>query len=305
MKISHAARARVTAGFLAAVLVTLACGATSPPTPSVDLASTKAALTFEAATTATPPVLPPALTLVPPAATLPAAIPLSFSGITLVIPNGLATGAQSETVPQSSGTDLPAWDIHPSYTHITLQDYPLQGTLLQPEIFIYPADEFGQLSAGAGQTINDLKDIVYSPELLPQDHLPFLPPLNATQVFYSNFQRLSFATGAGIRYLTQYDQAPLPINNHELIYTFQGLTQDGKTYVAAVLPVNAAFLSAQSDPASPLPPDGVPFDWNHFEGMPAYLEAVKQKLETSDPNAFTPTLPMLDDLIQSLRIVPP
>lgn len=43
--------------------------------------------------------------------------------------------------------------------------------------------------------------------------------------------------GGGIRYLTQFGQAAGLITNPELFYTFQGLTDDGAYYVAAVFPV--------------------------------------------------------------------
>ncbi|MEO8354588.1 MAG: hypothetical protein ABI621_01610 [Chloroflexota bacterium] len=41
-------------------------------------------------------------------------------------------------------------------------------------------------------------------------------------------QVINFQNGRGIRFLTQYAQYPAPINNHELFYHFQGLTNDGK-----------------------------------------------------------------------------
>jgi hypothetical protein len=291
------------------LLAGLACGQAASPPPNP--VGTKAAQTVEAAITSTPAALltqPPAIVTQPPATSVvvsPAnTVPPALNGVALVIPNGWAASAQSEIVPESSGLDLPAWDIHPSYTHITLQGYPLQGTFFQPEFFIYPTDQYGQMSAGAAQAINDLKSLLAAQGPLP-DHMPFLPPLNAAQVFYSNAARISFQNGSGIRYLSQYDQAPLPVNNHEMFYTFQGLTQDQRYYVSAILPINAPFLGPDSNPGSPLPGGGVPFDWNNFENMPAYLQAVKQKLESTDPSQFTPSLSDLDGMVQSLRVTLP
>ena len=45
---------------------------------------------------------------------------------------------------------------------------------------------------------------------------------------HSQVQYLDFKNGTGVRYLTQFDQGILPINNYELVYTYQGLTSDGK-----------------------------------------------------------------------------
>ena len=63
-----------------------------------------------------------------------------------------------------------------------------------------------------------------------------------TQVKY-----LDMKSGKGVRYLTQFNQGISPINNSELIYTFQGLTSDGKYYIAAVLPVTHPELPAGTD----------------------------------------------------------
>jgi hypothetical protein len=289
-------------GLSALLLGALACGQVRPTPVPPNAEGTHAAETMQAAVAGTPGTLltAPATTVVvvvPPVNTVPPAA----GGVSLVIPPGWAASAQTELVPSSNSLDLPAWEVHPAYTHVTIQGYPLQGKLFEPGIFIYPAAEFGQLSTGAAQSINDLKGILAAQGPLPE-HLPFLPPLNAAQVFYSNVARLPFQNGTGIRYLTQFDQAPLPVNNNELLYTFQGLTQDGRYYVAAILPVNAAFLSADTRLDTPLPTGGVPFDWNNFEAMPAYLEAVKQKLESTDPSQFTPSLAELDAMISSLTV---
>jgi hypothetical protein len=295
---------RILFGLGALLLAALACGQVGPTPVPPNTAGTHAAETMQAAITATPGTLitPPASPgiVVPPVNTVPPAL----GGVSLVIPNGWAASAQSELVPSSNSLDLPAWEVHPAYTHVTLQGYPLQGKFFEPGIFIYPADEFGQLSAEAAQSIIDLKALLAAQGPLPE-HMPFLPPLNAVQVFYSNAARLSFQNGSGIRYLTQYDQAPLPVNNNELFYTFQGLTQDGRYYVTAILPINADFLSSDANLDTSLPPGGVPFDWNNFENMPAYLQAVKQNLESTDPSQFTPTLPELDSLINSLTVTLP
>jgi hypothetical protein len=134
------------------------------------------------------------------------------------------------------------------------------------------------------------------------ENLPFLPTFNAGQVFHSNEQSLTFQNGTGIRFLTQYAQAPYPVNNESLFYTFQGLTNDGAYYVSAILPINAAFLSADGNPDTSLPVDGAPFDWENFENTTQHFELVKQKLNATDPNAFTPSLTNLDAMIQSMRI---
>lgn len=287
---------RISVVLFTLALMTFACTWATPTAPPSEASPTPA---VEAAT---PTAVPGNLSPVP--ATPENGIPVTSPGFSMVVPTGLATGAHTEDVPAFGGTDVPSWEIHPAYSQTTLQDYPLKGRFFEPQIFIFPAGEFAQMSDGAAQAITDLKAVLASPSATP-DHMPFLPNFNASQVFYSNSRVLQFQGGTGIRYLTQYDQGFMPINNQELFYTFQGLTQDEKYYVAAILPVNASFLSAEGSPNSPVPPDGIPFDWNNPESMAVYLESIKERLGSTDPNAFTPTLPTLDVLVQSLSVSSP
>lgn len=53
---------------------------------------------------------------------------------------------------------------------------------------------------------------------------------------------VSFRDGAGVRFLTQYASPDRPINNQEVFYAFQGLTDDGVTAVSAILPVSHTIL---------------------------------------------------------------
>ena len=129
---------------------------------------------------------------------------------------------------------------------------------------MYPVNEYIQVNPDVAAVIDKLKTIINSPGQPLPENLPFLPAFNAAQTFHSNEQPLTFQNGTGIRFLTQYGQAPYPVNNNSLFYTFQGLTNDGAYYVAAILPINAAFLSADGNPDTPLPADGVPFDWEQL-----------------------------------------
>ena len=170
-------------------------------------------------------------------------------------------------------------------------------------IYVYPVNEYLQVAPDMAELFDSLKAIIAGQPL--PENLPFLPAFNAAQMFHSNEQVLKFQSGEGIRFLTQYGQAPYPVNNNSLFYTFQGLTDDGAYYVAAVLPINATFLSADGNPDTPLPADGIPFDWENFENMDQHFELVKQKLNATAPSAFNPTLTALDVLIQSIRVTIP
>ena len=123
----------------------------------------------------------------------------------------------------------------------------------------------------------------------------------ANQDFHAQEKFLSFKNGTGIRFVTQFDQAPLPINNTSMFYTFQGLTNDGEYYVSVSLPVNLDSLPADDKPNSPTPPNGIPFDWDHIDKFPDYMTAIKGRLNQND-NVFTPSLKDLDALVESLLV---
>lgn len=125
--------------------------------------------------------------------------------------------------------------------------------------------------------------------------MPFLPLYNAQQVMHTHLQYLDFQNGQGLRYLTQYDQAFIPINNYELIYTYQGLTSDGKYYVAAVLPVHHPSLPEDATVTGNEPPE-------FTSDFPTYLQNVVASLNPQAANTFTPDLTQLDAMMSSLEI---
>jgi hypothetical protein len=231
-------------------------------------------------------------------------ITVSHSGVSFTIPQGLATDAAPTVIPASLDPDAPYWGIHPSYVEFALDGYLLPGTFHEPKIRIYPMVEFENANDGAAKVIGELRALLTSQgEPLPADlPLPFLPLFNAAQMFHSNEQFIAFQNGRGIRFLTQYGQDISPVNNHSMFYTFQGMTNDGKYYISAILPAGAPFLSDFPSPEYPVPLDGIPFDWDNWENTQAYMEAVTQKLNGTDAATFTPSLAALDAMMQSLIV---
>jgi hypothetical protein len=278
-------------GLTGILFVTLACGLTTPSTPGQPGVETIVAETLQAFTSVAP------ATPIPISGTV-----IALNNISFVIPTGIGNGAQAEAIPASLDPNAPYWDIHPAYTEIPLAGYVLQNTFHQPKIYIYPADEYAKVHEGAADIISRMQELLANQNAPMPQNMPFMPLFNAGQVFHSNEKFLTFQNGTGVRFLTQFAQAPFPVNNHDLFYTFQGLTNDGAYYISAILPINATFLPADGKPETPLPADGVPFDWVNFENLDAHFELVKQKLNATDPNAFSPSLINLDALIQSMLI---
>lgn len=295
--------ARKFAFLLLSAAIALACSVPSLPIPFLTSTATPIPPTSTALPTATETSVPtatetavPTFTPIPPNTSTPTAapgIPVSFGNVSLVIPAGLATGTTNSTV---TDIEFPFFDSGsanmPQHSKLLLKGYAIQGTLLEPEILIFPAAQYAEYADLPRQIISTLHNVPY------MDGQP-LPPGLPGGAFNAHVGAVTFTTGHGIHYLAQFDQAVLPINNHEMIYYFHGLTDDGNVYVEAVLPVQAAILPADENPDSPVPVGGVPFT---IDDLGSYFQAISDKLNATPPDQFTPTLTSLDALLQSITI---
>jgi hypothetical protein len=225
--------------------------------------------------------------------------------LTITLPPALASGMRGIQVAPANGQDLPYWSLTPGHTQINLEGYFLHGKSLQPQIFIYPAQAYAELVPSAFESMHRLNNVLGSPgAAITSEQLPAVPFFNAQQVFASNIQIVTFQSGRGVRFLTEYAQYPASANNVDLFYNFQGFTSDGAYYIAAILPITAPLLGDSSDPAAALPVGGIAYpntgDPNaDFKG---YYHAVTVQLNAASPESFAPTLNQLDLMIQSMRI---
>jgi len=252
---------------------------------------------------ATPPAQPTETPIVPPTSTTSPGSTVTLNNVSFGLPLGVAKDALSEMVPAATDPNATApWDLAPEHSKFTLTGYQIQGKFAEPQIFVYPTDEYAKLNSAAAEQIERLKDILAGAPLSP-DVTPRVPFYNAAQVFAAQMQVIDFKSGRGIRLLTQYDQYPAPVNNHELFYHFQGLTNDGKYYIIAILPVTSSILAEDEKPESPVPAGGVPIPPETGPNS-AYYEAVTKALDAMYPDSFNPSLFQLDALIQSITVTP-
>ena len=253
---------------------------------------------------------PPVTTAAPTEAPLNG-IELNLGGVYMVLPPCMAVNATGTLIPavpydENNGP----MEYHPENRKITFQGYPLSGNFFDPSntthggITIYPIAEFVAMNQMIATEVADMQALLAAQPAAP-DGIPLLPNLYAAQVFSSNEKYLTFQNGQGIRFLTEYAQYYAPVNNHDLFYTFQGITSDGKYWVSAFLPVNAAYLQAAYDSVN-VPADGIPApamdDPNYSNAMELYYVSMLEKLNTTPDASFTPGLDCLDQYIQSLQI---
>lgn len=298
--------------------------ATAPTsTPSAEIvpasgrAQTPTAL--EESTAATPPTKEP--TAVPTSTSTPAptATPVvttrqvQYENVSFGYYKSLGINATGQTVAESSGPDLPEWELAPKHIRFSLEGYPVSGRAPEQALYVFPVEEYRAISPnGAGPRIDavaellaqkpDLKEIypLYTPLGVPANptgayhqyraFFPFLPPANAGRLITLKMEYLYFASGSGIRYLSEFVQDVEPVGTTKLFYSFQGLTSDGKYYVSAVFPVNANVLTT----SAPDPTD--------LDALNSYNETLANSLEQSDSAVFSPNLRLLDSLVRSISV---
>lgn len=226
---------------------------------------------------------------------------VTLNNVSLTIPEELAKDALLEMV--SAKTDGAPWEIAPQHQQITLTGYQLDSKFHEPQIFVFPADEYAQVNSIAVEQIDRLKKIIAGSPAL-KETLPRVPFFNAEMQIAANVQLVTFQSGSGERHLTQYAQYLAPINNHELIYQFAGLTTDEKYFILAVLPITAPVLAEDEKPDSPVPTEGIPIPTD-VGPNDAYYASITEKLVSLDPDSYVPSLNTLDALIQSILITNP
>ena len=219
-----------------------------------------------------------------------------YEGISFTFDHAIAADMVAETVPATDEHEPPQ-TVKPAHVLFSLNDYILPDTFHRPRVLVYPFAEFEAVSEYAGRTIADLRQLLVDRPAAPEQ-IPFLPLFHAGQMMRAQIAYIDFQNGKGVRFLTQYAQAYLPINNHELFYTFQGQTNDGQYYVAAILPVSHPTLPADQTAYA-----GGDLDMlvQHFD---TYIADIERQLNAQDGSSFTPDLSLLDAMIQSLEVEP-
>lgn len=198
------------------------------------------------------------------------------------------------TVPQQ----LVGIGAHPQYTQVTLTTYQT-GSSVSPEVDVFSVQSYNDdfPPDGISKFRSDLLALILGGT--PGDTLPFLNPYEAAQIIHAQYQVLQVPSGAGIRYLTEYAQNYAVIDNHDLFYTYQGLTNDERYVITAILPVSNPVLPNHGDTY----PGGETFQ-QFSDTFNIYIADTKTQLDTQSPTIYAPSLTLLDALIQSIHIQP-
>jgi hypothetical protein len=170
------------------------------------------------------------------------------------------------------------------------------GTLRAALLCVFPVAGMRALDPSVAKTVDDLSALLASRPANPAE-IPVFPVVPAHQVFRAQVRYLSFPGGAGVRFVTYFAQDASPVTNQSVFLTFQGLTSDGRNYVCLFWPVDTAALPNTVDEGL----GGQSYDaWS--AQYDAYLARTVQTLNGLSPDAFTPNLTLLDNLLQSIQI---
>lgn len=178
---------------------------------------------------------------------------VSFDGISFQYDPSLAAHVSQEILPVTArggmfGTPSPA------YTLFTFVGGPFPAPVYpelpwqwhnSAEIFVYPTSGFGSqdwMDVTANERMHTLEQLLAAQPSGFVSEFPALPLNHAAQVIHAQILYLDFQNGRGVRFLTQHNQEARPINNQELVYVFQGITEDGLHGVTACFPVNHPSL---------------------------------------------------------------
>jgi hypothetical protein len=201
--------------------------------------------------------------------------------------------------------------MSPEHVCFRLQDKRPLPALEQGPRYFFPARSFLCAIPLRDSSVEDFRKAYYSlvnaaarlqkilrerpDEFESRRAVPDIPPNNAGPSILSRFQYLDFRSGSGLLFLTQYanEMQPNPVNNEELTLVFQGLTKDGRYYVAARLAITHPSL-----------PRGIDYTDHIERDMPDYnyLRKGEKELEGFSEESFQPSLKSLKALLSSIHI---
>ena len=185
---------------------------------------------------------------------------------------------------------LPAFEKGPRYF------FPARSFICAIPLEDPSVKDFGEAYPSLDSAAVDLQKMLRErPEKLKHRRdFPDIPAKNASPSILSRFQYLDFRSGSGILFLVQYanEMQPNPVNNEELTLDFQGLTKDGRYYVAARLAITHPSL-----------PRGIDFTDDIERDMQYnYLTKAEKELERFSEESFQPSLKSLRALLSSIYV---
>ena len=180
-------------------------------------------------------------------------------------------------------------------------------------ISVYPLNDYAKaysansrLVKTVQQKLKGLKEVIKDPSYRLEGEIPHLPFRDASDNFYVRVKQFNFVGGKGVIFVTHWTHGAALVSNKNLVYRFEGLSDDGRYYITAETPVSVRFLPFE-------PPDKFEgFTYEHlFEAYRRaemkrryddYLKSITDRLKKLEPVDFYPNLESFEAMIASLKV---
>lgn len=124
------------------------------------------------------------------------------------------------------------------------------------------------------------------------DPLPLLPRRDLSQAIRGRIRYVETPTVTGISYVTYLDRGFVPVETDGYLYTFQGLSKDGTTYISLIARLDTLAV----------PTGETNSDLTTVERYGDYIASALPLLEAATPDEFMPNLDDLDALVQTITV---
>ncbi len=281
-------------GLILAIALVSGCHSNAPQ-------QTDSSITNETSTTTETP-------LPPPRENLPPTADVNFNGVTFTYNPQIFGEVKPEEVPESpleNETDKPD-EVAPKHLLFTFNN-PGQTESI---IAVYPIEEYRRVwlpveknnTKSFDNDLNDVKNVIKNAAFRRNGEIPVLLFYDAHQTFNARVKQLSFQSGRGLFFLTQINQEYAFINNQQLTYIYQGISEDGKSYIFAEFPVIVSFLPENQEVSEF---DGIKLPEQNDASLNKYkdyLSEITKRLENLPQNEFQPDLDSIEKIISTLQV---
>jgi hypothetical protein len=189
---------------------------------------------------------------------------------------------------------------HPAHTR-----FDLFTDELTPDPTYYPWTDVTvrfYKTADAGSSYTKLQTLLKDRPLLTSANnssLPLLLPSIASVAVEARAHYIETETVTGVSYIFYSTLSVGPISETSYLYTFQGLSNDGSTYVTVVAPLNTLVvptMAAYDAFASEQDND------KFTAGYAAYFAEAATMVDEATPDQFTPNLDDLDAFVETITV---
>jgi len=182
---------------------------------------------------------------------------------------------------------------HPAYAHFALY-------MEQAQVYVAPVDEYLLVDELAEPTVAFLQTMIEQQIPNLDGCIPELPLSDFFRVcdhqqFHSNIGYFDFQNGSGVRFVSVYGIQDLaPVDNENLVYVFQGFTDDGKYYVKAIVRILHSQLPDMGEiPGEIYMEDAI--------GVAVYFDDFAVLLNQNEAD-YAPALEWIDAFLASLWV---